>query len=72
MIFDIPIGLMVIGVTGALYIIYRHISKIQRYNKQLFLRAWQMEVMLMYVAKESSPELQERIETFLDAIEPLD
>lgn len=63
---------MGIGIVGALYIIYRHINKIQRYNQQLFIRAWQMEVMLMYVAKESSPELQERIETFLDSIEPLD
>ena len=61
-----------IGIIGALYIIYRHISKIQHYNKQLFIRAWRLEMMLIYIAKESSPEIQERIEKFLDAIEPLD
>lgn len=61
-----------IGVGGALYIIYRHISKIQRYNQQLFMRAWQMEIMLMYVVKECEPELQAQVEQFLEAIEPLD
>jgi len=63
---------MGIGVVGALYIIYRHINKIQRYNRQLFQRAWQIEMYLIHIAQQSSPEVQTRIEKFLDAIEPLD
>lgn len=72
MTFSVPLVFIVVGIVGTLFIIYRHISKIQNYNKQLFLRAWQMELMLIYIAKESSPELQEQIKKFLDVIEPLD
>lgn len=72
MTFSVPLGFIVIGVVGALFIIYRHIKKIQDYNKQLFIRAWQLEVMLMHVSNDCEPATQEQIKKFLDAIEPLD
>lgn len=53
-----------------LYLLNKY-NRVRRNLKQLFIRSWQMESMLIYVANSLEDERSDTIKEFLDNIKPL-
>lgn len=51
--------------------LWKDMYDIKQYNKQLFDRSWKLQVFLMEIYPECPPEVQDKIERYLNNISPL-
>ena len=61
--------LLVIGVLKAWSSVWKRLNS---YNQQLLKRTWEHEKFLMQIYEDCPPEIQSKIESYLNAVKPLE
>lgn len=68
--FTMLIAIIFFLICTNLFIYFRY-RRSKRWNRELFIRSWKMESMLVYIANSSGEEESEIIKEFLEDIKPL-